>query len=537
MTAALAVALLAASPAIAGPLVVIDAGHGGPYNHARYGSFTEKAANLLFALELGAQLQQAGYGVAYTRTSDTAVSMADLPTWHWIEPESRWSYVADGTIWYGDGVPRDDLQARSDVANRLGADIFISIHCNGASSSAARGTENWASANDPLGQQLGQYVQGAVLEQTHQRDRGAGIQSFYVTKWANMPGLLIETGFMSNATEGRLIATPSWRSTYVRGIVNGLNRWMATNPFRPLYARYGGASASSAAVVASRTHWSAGTAPVVVLASVYDPASAFAAPLATARLGAPVLFAEINGLSPETVAEIARLHPTRIIALGTVKMLPDAFLQQAATAAGIDAASVTRLSGTEAADVAPLLSDEAVSAETSMTVVFANAARTTDALSAATVAATRGAALVLTRADGSLPPEAVAFLAEHSQDVTATVSVGAVPDSASQGLPNRSRIGGGDPYSTTLATVGATRPAGAVWLLAYNPASGTDAVTAACVAVRTGSIALPVDGRVLSPYIREWIENSAWRLSGTTMVGDYGTLPTLADRMIEKARL
>ncbi len=537
MTVAFALALLAASPALAGPLVVIDAGHGGIYNHARYGSLTEKAANLMFALELGAQLQRAGYGVAYTRTTDTAVSMADLPTWHWIEPESRWAYVADGVIWYGDGVPRDDLQARSDVANRMGADIFISIHCNGASSSAARGTENWASANDPAGQELGRYVQGAVLEQTHQRDRGAGVQSFYVTKWANMPALLIETGFMSNPTEGRLIATPSWRATYVRGIVNGLNRWMATNPFRPIYARFSGASGSSTAVAASRLHWPAGETPVVLLASLYDPAAAFAAPLATARLGAPVLFADINGLSPEVTAEIARLRPTRIIALGTVKMLPDAFLAQAAAAAGIDPATVTRLGGTEAADVAPLLSEMVVSTETSMTVVFANAGRTTDAVSAATIAASRGAALLLTRADGSLPPEAVAFLELHSQDVTATVSVGAVPDSVSQGLPNRTRIGNGDPYATTITTAATLRPSGAVWLLAYNPASASDAVTAATLVTRTGSIALPVEGRVLSPYVREWLENSAWRLAGASMVGDYGTLPTLAERMIEKARL
>lgn len=525
--------LLVASSASAAPLVVIDAGHGGPYNHARYGSLTEKAANLLFALELGSQLQASGYRVAYTRTSDTAVGMADIPTWHWIDAESRWLYAPDGIVWYSDGVPRDDLQARANVANDLGADIFISIHCNGAASTRAKGTENWASANDPLGQALGSYVQYAVLEITRQHNRGAGVQSFYVTKWSNMPALLIETGFMSNPTEGSQIASAGWRRSYVTGIVNGLNRWMATNPFRQLYPRYSGGTRSSTAVAASRAQWPGG-APTVILSSLYDPVSAYAAPLATTRLEAPILFADTKGLSPEVTAELARLHPSRIIALGSTKMLPESFLAQAASAAGIDVSAVTRMAGTEPADVAPMLSETMISSESSLTVVFASAGRTSDAMSAASIAAPRNAALILTRADGSLPPGAVAFLAAHSEEITATVSVGPVPEATLQDLPNRTRIGGGEPSITSIASFGVTRPAGTLGLFPYSTASPTDAVVASTVAIRAQGVALPIDGRVMSPYTREWLENVYPRVQSVTMVGDFGTLPTLADYMIDK---
>lgn len=528
---------LIASPAFAGPLVAIDAGHGGPYNHARYGSLTEKAANLLFALELGARLHAQGYEIAYTRTTDTAVCLSDIPTWHWIDAEGRWAYTTDGVVWYNDGVPRDDLQARSNAANELGADVFISIHCNGASSSAAVGTENWASANDPFGQQLGSYVQAAVIEQTRQRDRGSGVQSFYVTKWANMPALLIETGFMSNPGEGAKIASAAWRASYVTGIVNGLNRYMASGAFAPFYTRYAGSGQSSAAVAASRAQWPSG-ADAVVLASIYDPVSAYAAPIATARLGAPVIFADQKGLSAESAAELARLAPDRIIALGSAKMLPDSFLTQAATLAGIDAGSVLRLSGTEPADVAPLLSHEIAATDTSMTVVVASAARTSDALAASWVAATRpGGALILTRADGSLPPEAVAFLAAHSADITAAVSVGPVPDSVTAGLPNRTRLGGGDAGITQVAAIDSARPSGLVWLFAYNPDAATDGVVATSAAVRTQGITMPIfRGRVLSPYERQWLENRSPRVYFATMVGHPSALPAVADMMIEKAR-
>ena len=104
--------IAAAAPALARPLVVVDPGHGGIYNHARYGTFLEKQANLLFAFELGRQLYAAGYDVRFTRTTDTAVTYADIPTWQWRSDQRLWTYAADGLTRYADGVPRDDLQAR-----------------------------------------------------------------------------------------------------------------------------------------------------------------------------------------------------------------------------------------------------------------------------------------------------------------------------------------------------------------------------------------------------------------------------------------
>ncbi|MRR12010.1 N-acetylmuramoyl-L-alanine amidase, partial [bacterium] len=391
---AFSMAFIVAAPASAKPLVVVDPGHGGIYNHARYGTFLEKQANLLVAFELGRQLYAAGYDVQFTRITDTAITYGDLYTWHWADAQGLWFYERDGLSSYADGVPRDDLQARCNVANDMGADIFISVHCNGAASSAASGTENWASSHDVLGQQLGRFVQSAVLEQTHQRDRGAGQQDFYVVRWTNMPALLLETGFMSNPTEGAWIASPSWRARYVAGVVNGINRWWATNPARPIHSRYTGSTRSETAVIASQMQWPAG-ADTVVLAHTLDVQSAYAAPLVTARLGAPLLFADFRGLSPATAAELTRLGPSRIIALGTE--LTDTALAEAAAAAGIDASAVTRIAGSEPAAAAALVSASLISAETSTTLVFASGDSPGDALAGASLAAARGAALVLSR--------------------------------------------------------------------------------------------------------------------------------------------
>lgn len=525
--------IAAAAPALARPLVVVDPGHGGIYNHARYGTFLEKQANLLFAFELGRQLYAAGYDVRFTRTTDTAVTYADIPTWQWRSDQRLWTYAADGLTRYADGVPRDDLQARCDIANELGADIFISIHCNGSSSSAAHGTENFAASTDLPGQQLGRYVQAAVLEQTRQRDRGARVTDFYVLRWTNMPAILVETGFMSNPTEGARIANPSWRQSYVRGIVNGVNRWMATSPMAPIHERYAGSKRSESAVIASRLMFPNG-APAVLLASTLDIDSAVSAPAATARLSAPLLYTDARELTEATRAEMARLKPQRLIVLGSAVSEPLA--QEAARAAGLSASAVTRLAGTEPLSVAPLLASDLYSADTSITVVFASGASMSDALAAALLAGTRGSALLLARADGSLPPETHAFLETRRARIIGATTVGTVPDHALGGLPGRSRVGSGQPERVFGAAVVAARPAGRLWLHAFDPASPVDSLTAvSAAAVRAGGVPVPVSGRYLSPLTREWLENNGPRVDGATVIGGHATLPPAVDHYLMKA--
>ena len=98
-------------------------------------------------------------------------------------------------------------------------------------------------------------------------------------------------------------------------------------------------------------------------------------------------------------------------------------------------------------------------------------------------------------------------------------------------------MGGTDAGITHVAAINSARPAGLMWLFAYNPDAATDGVVATTVAVRTQGITMPIfRGRVLSPYEREWLENRSPRVRGVTMVGQSSALPAVADMMIEKAR-
>ena len=98
--------------------VVIDAGHGGhdPGAVSKSSKLSEKQINLDLALRLGALIEKGcpDVKVVYTRKTDRFVELAE----------------------------------RGDIANRNHADLFISIHVNSAKSTAASGTETFVMGTD-----------------------------------------------------------------------------------------------------------------------------------------------------------------------------------------------------------------------------------------------------------------------------------------------------------------------------------------------------------------------------------------------------
>ena len=105
--------------------ITIDAGHGGSeigatYRFADGTVLQEKTLDLQVALLLRDLLEQAGFSVTLTRTSDTAVNVA----YHDLSGDGRVGLA-------------DELQARVDAANAAGSELFVSICFNGASDPAA----------------------------------------------------------------------------------------------------------------------------------------------------------------------------------------------------------------------------------------------------------------------------------------------------------------------------------------------------------------------------------------------------------------
>lgn len=116
------------------------------------------------------------------------------------------------------------LQFRSALANEINADLFVSIHNNSASASVS-GTETlyFPSTTDTRGKAIAQLVQNAIVNKCGMVNRGIKARSdLYVLRTTNMPAILIETGFLSNANDAARINTPSFISTWSKAVYNAI---------------------------------------------------------------------------------------------------------------------------------------------------------------------------------------------------------------------------------------------------------------------------------------------------------------------------
>ncbi len=124
--------------------IVIDPGHGGEeigaahHDPATGAVLREKDSNLDMALRLQRLLDERGYRVVLTRESDSRATPLVQE-----RPLAGPAYAPT----------RADLQARVDIANAAGADLFISIHSNGSSSATESGVEVWQSSTRPFAQE------------------------------------------------------------------------------------------------------------------------------------------------------------------------------------------------------------------------------------------------------------------------------------------------------------------------------------------------------------------------------------------------
>ncbi len=148
--------------------ICIDAGHGGgdpgavgqdPY------IYKEKDFNLSLALLLEEELEWRGHWVVMTRRKDRAVG----------------------------------LYPRASFANRLGADLFVSLHANAAAIPNAEGMEVWYFPGSPKGQEAAFSICEEMKSTfPDHKDRGIKEGNLAVLRETGMPAVLVECEFISS---------------------------------------------------------------------------------------------------------------------------------------------------------------------------------------------------------------------------------------------------------------------------------------------------------------------------------------------------
>ena len=302
-------ALVPYPPAPGRIVVALNPGHGGPDSGAVYGGRRESDANLDIGLQLRAMLEASGIEVVMTRTADRAVN---LP---------RRDVSGNGIVDHG-----DELVIRNDIANGAQAALFVTLMNNAYGCHCVRGTETYTNRHrtwSPEGVDLARAIQAAHLRHLapfadrrwSPTDRGVRSWDFAsVRPWSRrvmprpalMPSVLVESLFMDDPAELRVLSRPEVRTALAAAYFEGIARFLSERRLAvrmelldpPATAEPGATADLSARVVNTGTVPSAGW----VLEARIVPAD----PVYYARPGRGLLLGEVplpNGIAPGDAVE------------------------------------------------------------------------------------------------------------------------------------------------------------------------------------------------------------------------------------------
>lgn len=107
--------------------------------------------------------------------------------------------------------------------NKSGATFFISIHCNGAADPKAHGIETLYCEGSTKGKKIAEIIQQELINATGLTNRGIKPRSdLHVLNRTNAPAVLIETAFLSNQEEEKLLTLQP--ETFANAIWEGIKR-------------------------------------------------------------------------------------------------------------------------------------------------------------------------------------------------------------------------------------------------------------------------------------------------------------------------
>ena len=184
--------------ALKGKIIVVDPGHGGSNPGAVANGVRESDVNLSVGLKLKERLEKDGAKVIMTRDTDRKVN-------------------SKGT------TLGEELASRVTIASQNNADIFVSIHANYNPNSSIKGAMTFYHNN--RSKDLAQKIQNGLIAETGADNKGIETASFHVIRNTVMPSVLVETGFLSNAAEAKLLSNNNYQNSIANGIYSGIVRY------------------------------------------------------------------------------------------------------------------------------------------------------------------------------------------------------------------------------------------------------------------------------------------------------------------------
>jgi len=121
------------------------------------------------------------------------------------------------------------LYERVRLANEWPANYFISIHCNANPNPAINGTEIYIFQYGTQANWLAQHVMDGIVQVAGTRNNGIRVnQSLYVLRRTTMPSILVELGYLTNASDAEKLRNNQYQFAY--GMYIGILRYFGFSP-------------------------------------------------------------------------------------------------------------------------------------------------------------------------------------------------------------------------------------------------------------------------------------------------------------------
>jgi N-acetylmuramoyl-L-alanine amidase len=228
------------SPADHRPVIVIDAGHGGPDNGTQWNGASEKTLVLAFALALRDRIEKSGkYRVVMTRTDDTFIPLDDRVKIARSQSASLFVSI------HADALPRHEGDAQ-------GATIYtLSDRASDAEAERLAEAENKADAiggvnltQEPtevadilidlaqretrtFSNRFAHLLMTEMKTATRMHKNPLKSAGFRVLKAPDVPSVLVELGYVSNKDDLEHLVSENWRSRTVGSVAHAIDAFFA----------------------------------------------------------------------------------------------------------------------------------------------------------------------------------------------------------------------------------------------------------------------------------------------------------------------
>jgi len=199
---------------LSGKVILLDPGHGGPDGGAGDTQALEKDIALNVTLKVREYLQEQGALVLMTREDDR--DLADEDTRGFSKRKV------------------EDLKQRLELINHSGAEFFVSIHLNSIPSPRWSGAQTFYATNKDGNARAAKFIQDELIRNLENTTRKAKVlNTVYILKNAEIPGALVEVGFLSNPGERANLKDEVYQEKLAASIYNGIMRYYSNEKELP----------------------------------------------------------------------------------------------------------------------------------------------------------------------------------------------------------------------------------------------------------------------------------------------------------------